>query len=326
MDEAMGKSLFETAIEFSLRSDIGEAEKVEVLLQIADQLILRPQTPEPLRQAFALYEKAQALVPVSDILLIAKIRQQKAMVLQMIPGDIANLENALMELEEAISVFEQAGESEALAEANMAAGLIIQSLAGLSRPDQSLAGAIRHYHKALAFFKKGTHPREYAVIHNNLATAYLSIPMIDEKAKMKEALAVQSFQAALEVVTIENDPVEFAMLQNNLGNALQYASSSHIVENNLRALEAYEQALKVRNERSCPLAFANTIANKANCLRNLPDDLEKPEAGNVQNVSMAVELYKKAKDIFFEGGEEEKVLMLAEALEETEKILAAIVE
>jgi hypothetical protein len=38
--------------------------------------------------------------------------------------------------------------------------------------------------------------------------------------------------SALKVVKIVDHPTEYAMLQNNLGNALQYVSSGHSVENN----------------------------------------------------------------------------------------------
>ena len=69
------------------------------------------------------------------------------------------------------------------------------------------------------------------------------------------------------------------MLQNNLGNALQYVSSSHAIENNVRALDAYDEALKVRTRGTTPLEYANTIANKANCLLNLADDPEQPATG-----------------------------------------------
>jgi tetratricopeptide (TPR) repeat protein len=133
---------------------------------------------------------------------------------------------------------------------------------------------------------------------------------------MREALAVQSFEAALEVVTIEDMPSEYAMLQNNLGNALQYASSSHAVQNNLRALEAYDQALKVREYRIAPVAYANTIANKANCLCNLPDDPHNPEQGNRGRVALAKALYKEAICIFEEHGELAKAHMLKTTLEE----------
>ena len=48
--------------------------------------------------------------------------------------------------------------------------------------------------------------------------------------------------------------------------------SAKVLENNLRALEACDEALKVRNARDTPVEYANTIANMANVLRNLPTD------------------------------------------------------
>jgi len=173
----------------------------------------------------------------------------------------------------------------------------------------------------LRVFTKSNFPAEYVILHNNLATAYLSIPLADEKAKMREALAVQSFEAALEIVTIEDMPSEYAMLQNNLGNALQYASSSHAVENNLRALAAYDEALKVRDTRNSPVAYANTIANKANCLRNLPDDLEHPENGNSSRLAEALTLYREARMIFEQYGEDSKVEVVTQVINEIESNL-----
>ena len=38
------------------------------------------------------------------------------------------------------------------------------------------------------------------------------------------------------------------MLQNKLGNALQYLQSTHTVENNLRAVVAYNESLTVRQK------------------------------------------------------------------------------
>jgi hypothetical protein len=98
------------------------------------------------------------------------------------------------------------------------------------------------------------------------------------------------------VVNLIDHPSEYAMLQNNLGNALQYASSSHAPENILRALEAYDEALKVRRRDSTPLEYANTIANKANCLWNLPDDPEHPERGNRANLVGAKACYVEARE------------------------------
>jgi hypothetical protein len=106
------------------------------------------------------------------------------------------------------------------------------------------------------------------------------------------------------------------MLQNNLGNALQYLPSSHPVENNLRAIAAYNEALKVRNRQDTPLEYANTIANKANALFNLPDDPEKPELGNRQNLLQARDYYQQAGEIFGQYQQTEQAAAVAQALQE----------
>jgi hypothetical protein len=106
------------------------------------------------------------------------------------------------------------------------------------------------------------------------------------------------------------------MLQNNLGNALQYLVSSHPVENNLRAILAYNEALKVRNPQNTPLEYANTISNKANVLFNLPDNPEKPELGNLRNLLQAREYYQEAWQIFTENQQREQAEIVGKALED----------
>jgi len=131
---------------------------------------------------------------------------------------------------------------------------------------------------------------------------------------MREALAVQSFEEVLEVITLVDHPAEYAMTQNNLGNALQYAPSSHPLANLLRAIEAYDEALKVRTRRDMPAEYANTVANKANALLNLPDDPQHPELGNAANTAKARALYREAKTIFDAHGMAAAAAAVAEAL------------
>jgi hypothetical protein len=163
-------------------------------------------------------------------------------------------------------------------------------------------------------FTRETHAQEFAILHNNLAIAYLSIPLTDERAKMREALAVQSFEEVLKVVNLIDHPTEYAMIQNNLGNALQYAASGHPLENNLRALAAYEEALKVRNARDTPLEYANTLANKANVLRNLPDDPLESSVG--ANLDSARALYEEALALFARSRQLGSAALVEEALAE----------
>ncbi len=312
---------YEQAISALEDSDATLIDKVEMLMEIAMGLQTRPKQPEQLLEAIALYQRAYELCPDEETLLRARIQARKATALQMVPTDeIGYLIQARDELEAALIVLKEQGLKEEIAEAQINIALILQNLAPLHRA--KITDAISLYQQALRTFTKELYPAEYAIIHNNLATAFLSIPMSDEKAKMREALAVQSFEAALEVITIEDNPSEYAMLQNNLGNALQYVSSSHAVENNMRALEAYDEALKVRTESTTPFAYATTIANKANCLRNLPDDVEHPEKGNQEKLVTARQLYRDAERIFAAGGDHSKVTMLGEVLAEIEQELS----
>lgn len=279
-------------------ADAGAIEKVEMLVEMALGLQQKPKSPTQLQNAVTLYDRALELCPPSDTLLEARLHARKASALRAIPGPgLEPLQLARAELERAIPVFhESKASAEEVADAEMSLGVVLHTLAGSGAA--RLTDAISAYQRATRVFDRRRYPREFAILQNNLATAYLSMPMVDERGKLREALAVQAFADALDVVTLVDDPVEFAMLQNNLGNALQYAASGHPLQNNVRALEAYAAALQVRNARDTPIEYANTIANKANCLRNLPDNLEQPDAGNRGRLRDAVRLYDEASRLF----------------------------
>jgi tetratricopeptide (TPR) repeat protein len=260
-----------------------------------------------------LYDRALALCPLSEPLLVARLRVRKASALRAIPGPgIEHLLLARAELEGALVPFNELGAGpEELADAEMSLGVVLQSLAGVHAA--KLTDAIAAYQRATRVFDRQRYPREFAILQNNLATAYLSSPVADERAKLREALAVQAFSDALKVVSLVDDPIEYAMLQNNLGNALQYAASGHPLQNCLRALEAYDAALRVRNARDTPVQYANTVANKANCLRNLSDDPVRPGSGNRRCLLEAAELYAEAMRIFGEHGEPDKAALVEQA-------------
>ena len=300
-------------------------ERAEMLMEIALGLQKRPKTPEQLHAAVELYDKALAVCPDTQELLRARITARKGTALQAIPEEGTEcLERARADFEAAIPVLAQLGTPEEVAEAEMNLGVVVQALAGASRA--RITDAISAYQRALRTFNGAKHPEEFAILQNNLATAFLSMPFTDERSKMREALAVQAFEEGLKVVDLISHPSEYAMLQNNLGNALQYASSSHVIENNLRALEAYDEALKVRTSETTPLEYANTIANKANCLWNLPDDPAAPEQGNRANLTQARSLYAEAREIFMRHGEVEKGRIVGEASTQIEREILALPE
>ncbi|SMF30675.1 hypothetical protein SAMN06265365_13737 [Tistlia consotensis] len=296
-------------------AEASAAEKAEMLMEIAMGLQQKPRAVEDLEAAVELYGKALEICPDDLPLLAARIRARLGTALLATPAEGPEpIEQARDAFQAALGVLAGEGLDEEIAEAEMNLGLALQSLAGLGRA--RMQDAIGAYQRALRTFDRKRHPKEFAILQNNLATAFLSIPFTDERSKMREALAVQAFEEGLKVVTLVDHPSEYAMLQNNLGNALQYVSSSHRVENGLRALEAYDEALKVRTPRGAPGEYANTIANKANCLANLPDDPARPEAGNPLNVAAALALYREALAIFERFGEPDKAAAVAAAVDE----------
>jgi len=293
-------------------------ERAEMLVEIAIGLQMKPRTPQELQAAAELYSRALELVGSGNPLLSARISARRATALQTIPeASTGSLEEAQSALQWALSVLRERGLPEEIAEAEMNLGLVLQSLSGAGKA--RITDAIAAYQRALRTFDRAHYPKEFAILQSNLATAFLSIPFTDERSKMREALAVQAFEEGLRVVTLIDHPSEYAMLQNNLGNALQYASSSHVVENNLRALEAYDEALKVRTRQTTPLEYANTISNKANCLWNLPDDPSKPDSGNRSNLAAARRLYADAREIYNAAGEMEKARIISEAVDQIER-------
>ena len=299
-------------------SGASAGEKAEMLMEIAMGLQQKPKAPSDLHAAIALYRKSLEQAEGREALLQARIRARMATAMMATPAEDTNLlESAQSELESALATLAAEGLDEEVAEAEMNLGLVLQNLAGVGRA--RIQDSISAYQRALRVFNRTGHPAEFAILQNNLATAFLSIPFTDESGKMREALAVQAFEEGLKVVTLIDHPREYAMLQNNLGNALQYASSSHRVENGFRALEAYDEALKVRTARETPGEYANTIANKANCLLNLPDDPSDPDAGNPKHLSQAEKLYREAYVIFEHAGEFDKAATVAEALAELAK-------
>lgn len=304
---------FDQALEAIATEDITTEEKVEMLMQIAMGLQNKPKSPIQLHNAVTLYDKALELCPPGEALHIARINARKATALQAIPDDGSDhLERARIALESAIPDLGKHGIPEEHAEAEMNLGLVIQSLCGFNQA--LIQDAINAYQRALKVFTRDAFPAEFAIIHNNLATAFLSMQTNSDTGKMREALAVQSFQEALSVVSMTDQPTEYAMLQNNLGNALQSVRSGHSVENNLRALDAYDEALRVRTLADTPLEYANTICNKANCICALPDDLEHPDKGNRQNLRDALALYQQAQTVFEQFGELGKAQMIKEMI------------
>ena len=315
MTPSMTDSAVKAAIKAIADTSATIVEKIEMLIEIAQGFVKKPKTANDLWNAVTLYDKANELCQEEHPLLKARAKVGKASALRLIPDSGTELLlQAKVNYQEALPTLEELASPPEFAEAQMNLGLVLQSLVPFSLVQ--VTECIQVYQQALRVFSYQNYPQEYAILHNNIAIAYLSISTGSQQQYLYEGLAVQSFETALKHINLIEHPKEYAMLQNNLGNALQYLPSSHPFKNNLRAVAAYDEALKIRNLQNTPLEYANTIANKANALINLPDRPEKPESGNPQNLQQASNYYQQAFDIFIKYGQHEQAQVVNQALRE----------
>ncbi len=321
--QTLSQSQYEAALNAAEDADASPQDKAEMLMEIAMGLQARPKSAQQLLDAIGLYERALDAAPPQATLLRARISARMGTALQALPDSGAEpLERALACLQNAIATLQIHGKPEEVAEVELNQGLVQQALTGFGRA--RITDAINAYQRSLRTFSRQAYPQEYAVLHNNLAIAYLSMPATDESGRMREALAVQSFEEVLKVINLIDHPSEYAMINNNLGNALQVATSSHLLENNLRALAAYDEALRVRNPRDTPLEYANTIANKANVLRHLVADPAQPmpEGTTAEPAAQALALVREAMALFERFGDAHKAALMSDTAAEIEAEIA----
>ena len=290
-------------------ADASAEEKAAMLAEVAAGLQGQAQSADDLQCGISLLRCAISLEDLPEET-SATLQVQLAVALSQLPGESSEpLHEAYLLLENAIGILTL---DEERAGAEMQQGLVVQALAASGAMDGRIAAT--YYQRALRVFDSVRHPAEYAIIHNNLATLWLSMPRDSGQHRLYESLAVQAFETALANIDAKQHPAEYAMLQNNLGNALQYSDSGEALANKLRALDAYDLALELR--RDSPLLQANTLANRANCLRDLPDDISQANSGQLANVQRALADAKLAQKLFRHQGEHSKAQMMGELIAE----------
>ncbi|KFF42044.1 MAG: hypothetical protein JXR06_01990 [Candidatus Atelocyanobacterium thalassa] len=298
------------------------SEKIEMLIEMATRLQSQARTVEQIQNSIFLYRKGLELNTHDTLLLKARCLSGIGTALRSIPD---NGENLLLEsrssYQEALPILEKYASPPEIAETQMNLGIVLQSLVAFNKA--TIQEAIQIYYKATKIFTGENYPQEFAILQNNIAIAYLSLPLGPDKEKIRYGVAVQSFQSALKWITITNYPSEYAMLQNNLANTLQYLPTSHPIENNLKALKAYDEALKVRTANDTPLEYANTIANKANVLFNLPDNIEHSKVRNFNNLKRCQKYCQEAYAIFTDHKQLEQAHIMNNMLQNVQKELLA---
>ena len=177
---------------------------------------------------------------------------------------------------------------------------------------EMLAQAIPHYHSALQLVLRDEAPLLWAATHANLATAYLTMPMVEASGQLRLGVAAQSLRSALKVYTRETFPEQWASVQLNLANSLVYTPSKHQADNLVEAVELYEGVLEARDRDTDPLGRARVLANQGNALAHL-GMFDQAKA----------KLYE-ARFLFEDLGDEESVRAVRGVLDEIARQLVLI--
>ncbi len=310
-----GRISYETALRIAAEDKLSPSATAKMLADLAHDIQGQDNGPENLQYSADLLRRATTLPDLS-----AHDRAQlhvslATTLLQFPSSDSPALHEAQFLLADAIG---KLSDPEEQASAQMQQALVIQSLAAIGHADSRQA--IQCYQQALAVFTAQSYPVEYALIHNNMATIWLSLSLSPEKRHWYESVAIDSFETALRHLSEQEHPNEYAMLQNNLGNTLQNRDSGDRLKNKHRALQAYNEALKYRQTSS--LLRANTLANRAQCLIDLPDADDMPQRGNARNLRCARDSASEALAIFQQHHERERAQVVSALLAEIDQLTA----
>ena len=141
--------------------------------------------------------------------------------------------------------------------------------------------AITGYEIVVTVFTREANPNEWATTQNNLGNAYRN--RIQDDLADQDRLAVRAdrleraiacYEQALQIYTRKAFPQDWAMTQNNLGNAYRDRIRGNRADNLERAIACYRQASEIYTREASPDEWA-TIQN------NLAVASENCEASNV---------------------------------------------
>ncbi|GIL14667.1 MAG: hypothetical protein BroJett038_33870 [Chloroflexota bacterium] len=119
----------------------------------------------------------------------------------------------------------------------------------------------------------------HASVQNSLGNLYVRLPTGSRRENLKRAIGC--YEAALVYRTAEAAPLDYAMTQNNLGNAYRdLAGLEERAANLKRAIGCYEAALVYRTAEAAPLDYAMTQGNLGWAYDDLGDSDKRDAAWN----------------------------------------------
>lgn len=108
-------------------------------------------------------------------------------------------------------------------------------------------------------------PYEYAMAQNNLGNAYNGLMKVKDK-DINAQNAINAYQEALKISTVEKYPIDYATIQINLGNA--YGSLAEVRDkevNAQNAINACKEALKIFTVEKYPINYLDIVKLTHSC-------------------------------------------------------------
>ncbi len=136
-------------------------------------------------------------------------------------------------------------------------------------------------------------PNEYASAQSNLGNAYCYLTDVKD-AEVNAQHAINAYQTALEVYTLDKYPVEYARTQINIGAAycpLARVRNTEVTAQN--AISALQKVLEVYTLEKYPVHYAKTQSYLGNAYSRLAGvrDMEV-------NAQYAIDFYQKALEVY----------------------------
>ena len=192
-----------------LRSTLGEfGVLVDVVLYAIGHSDTAPEVGDLTGELAAIALSAQASTALHNgdeagaVALLDRAADEAATVSEPLRGVLLGASASVADGPDAVSRFERALKSldgaEGLritrAELHLTLAGLLHEQAG-DRPDL-LARAVPHYHSALQLVMREEAPLLWASAHANLATAYLTMPMVEASSQLRLGVAAQSLRSA----------------------------------------------------------------------------------------------------------------------------------
>jgi tetratricopeptide (TPR) repeat protein len=220
----------------------------------------------------------------------------------------------------AVAASRLAGAIDALAEAaelkavraELAVGLGTHHLDRSSGNRAALLEAARWLQVGLRDASREREPELYATGQQNLALAYLSMPLVQASDHLRQAVAVQALKEARSALSKDDQGALWSQVSVNLANAIQHLPSTHPRENLAEAVEIYEEVLGMPGTLEDPLRRARVLANQGNALAHLGIHVH------------AVEKLREAGALFEGHGESSSARAVDEVLAEIEAVAGEV--